>query len=78
MGKLTDIGENQGLLLGIWIRLNYPDFLNGIPIDQIAMEARYIQRTKETVSKFIDGITYNISNIKLKKTENNNSFPPLF
>ena len=75
LAKLTKIGFNQAFLQGVTARMNYPKFLNKITINEIKLNARYIQRTIKTAYTYVDGVLNNFRNFHLLSMKKNYSWP---
>jgi hypothetical protein len=75
LGMLTDVGFNQAFLSGVNQSMNYPNFFKNIQTSQINLNARFIERTKDTAFTFVDGILSNFRNFKSSQINNRWSWP---
>jgi hypothetical protein len=72
---LTDVGFNQAFLSGVNQRMLYPNFFKNIEVSQVNLNARFIERTKDTAFTFVDGLFGNFRNFKASQFKNKWSWP---
>lgn len=75
LAMLTHVGYNQAFLNGANQKMNYPNFLRNVKINEINLNARNIQRTMDTAFTFVDGILDNFRSFHISQMLNKWSWP---